>query len=85
MEKTPIVILHSAELEEVLGGEGALCGVEIHRDVSHASNDEHRHIRKSSGPSAGFNEDGGSVRGEEARRRSGLKSRPSLEESNRRG
>jgi len=34
-----------AELEIVLGGEGALVGVEIHLDVAHAGHDEHRHLR----------------------------------------
>ena len=29
-----------AELEEVLGGEGAPVGVEIHLDVAHAGDDE---------------------------------------------
>ena len=33
-----------AELEKVLGGEGALVGVEIHLDVAHAGHDEHRHL-----------------------------------------
>lgn len=44
MEQTPIVVLHFAELEEVLGGERAPVGVEIHLDVAHAGDDEHRHL-----------------------------------------
>lgn len=45
MEQAPIVILHLAELEEVLGGEGAHVGVEVHLDVPHAGHDEDRHLR----------------------------------------
>lgn len=53
MEQTPIVILHFAELEKVLGGEGALVGVEIHLDVAHAGHDEHRHLRNLSASALG--------------------------------
>lgn len=51
MEQTPIVILHFAELEEVLGGEGAQVGVEIQLDVAHARDDQDRHPGPS--PAAG--------------------------------
>jgi len=42
-----------AELEKVLGGEGALVGVEIHLDVAHAGHDEHRHLRNLSASALG--------------------------------
>ena len=43
-----------AELEEVLGGEGAPVGVEIHLDVAHAGDDEHRHLRDLSASCLGY-------------------------------
>ena len=52
MEQTPIIILHFAELEEVLGGEGAQVGVEIQLDVAHARDHQDRHL----GPSPAASE-----------------------------
>ena len=43
-----------AELEEVLGGEGAPVGVEIHLDVAHAGDDEHRHLLSLSASALGY-------------------------------
>lgn len=43
VEEATVVVLDLAELEEVVGGEGALLCVQIHHDVAHARDDQNRH------------------------------------------
>jgi hypothetical protein len=57
-----------AELEEVLGGEGALVGVEIHLDVAHTGHDEHRHLENLSTSTLGCRMVGRQYLGEMGRR-----------------